>query len=190
MKINELIEIDYLKINRETVRFTPKTRKWCQLPYLNHPKGCPNYNKNSLCPPNAQYKDNILIRYSHFYLIYARFDLKRQRERMFSLHKNWSKRQANCVLYWQNSVKKHLIDYIKKIISNNQNSDMFLLSCGSGFNLKTLNQDRIYSMEAAGIDVFKTLKNNGVNFELKPINKVVLSTLLCFKDELSFELKI
>jgi len=190
MKINNLIEIKYLKINRETVKFTQKTRIWCQLPYPNHPKGCPNYNKNPICPPNAQYMESILNEYFHFYLIYAKFDLKRQRERMFSLHKNWSNKQANCLLYWQNSVKKQLADFIKIIISMNKNSNIFLLSCGSGFNFTTLNQDIIYSMEAAGIDVFKTLKNNGIHFELKPKNKVILTTLLCSKDEPSFELKV
>jgi len=190
MKIDELIEIDYLKTNKETIIFTRKTRKWCQLPYPNHPNGCPNYNKNPLCPPYALYLDKILNKYSNFYLIYAKFDLKRQMDRMLLLHENWSTKQAKCLLYWQNSVKKRLIEVIETIAMNNSKSKMFIFSCGSGFNLRTINQDKIYSMEAAGIDVFNTLKNNGIKFELKPTCKVVLTTLLCSNDELSFELKV
>ena len=39
-------------------------------------------------------------------------------------------------------------------------------------------------MESTGIYVFKTLKNNNIDFELKPINKVLLVCLLCLKEEI------
>ena len=39
-------------------------------------------------------------------------------------------------------------------------------------------------MEAVGINVFKTLKNAGIDYELKPKNKVLLTTLLCSQDVL------
>ena len=184
MEIKKLIQIRKIKIDSKSIKFTKKTRLWCQLPYPNHPKGCPNYYKNPNCPPSAKFMKKILSDYLHFYLIYAKFDLKIQKERMLLLHPNWSNRQANCLLYWQNSVKKELKNYIKKIYIMNKNFDLFLLSCGSGFNSNDYNQGKVYSMEAAGIDVFKTLKNNNISFEIKPKNKVLLITLLCSNEKL------
>ncbi len=184
MEIKKLIQIHQKKIDSESIKFTKKTRLWCQLPYLNHPKGCPNYNKNPLCPPKAKFMKNILIRYNHFYLIYAEFNLEIQRERMLLIHPNWSERQAACLLYWQNSVKKVLRMYIKEIYDENKNFKIFLLSCGSGFDSHYFNQGEIYSMEAVGIDVYKTLRNNNIDFEIKPKNKVILITLLCSNDEI------
>ncbi len=187
MLINHFIQINSKKIKKESIEFTKKTRLWCKLPYPNHPNGCSNYNKNPLCPPNTKYMKKILIDYQYYYLIYAKFDLKRQRERMLSLHPHWSNKQANCLLYWQNSVKKELKESIKKIIFDNKNIEIFLFSCGSGFIINNFYQKKIYSMEAAGINVYNTLKNNNIDFELKPKNKVILATLLCSKKELSLE---
>ncbi|MFX0134269.1 MAG: DUF2284 domain-containing protein [Candidatus Hodarchaeota archaeon] len=186
MNIDSLIEINALKINKESIKFSKKTRIWCQLPYPNHPAGCPNYNKNPLCPPNSEYINNILNIYSNFYLIYAKFDLKSQRERMLSKYSDWTYRKANCLLYWQGSVKKALKEYIQEIYKKNNVDKIFLLSCGSGFNINNLNQKTIYSMEAAGIDVFATLRNNNISFELKPMNKVLMVTLLCSQYKLLF----
>ncbi len=39
-------------------------------------------------------------------------------------------------------------------------------------------QEKMYSMEAVGINVIKTLINDNIDFELKPKNKVVLVCLL------------
>ena len=66
--------INSKKIEKESIVFTEKTKLWCQLPYPNHPTGCPNYNKNPLCPPNSDYKKSILKDYNHFYLFYAIFN--------------------------------------------------------------------------------------------------------------------
>lgn len=177
--LKDLIKIHSLRINKETIHITKKTRLWCQLPYPNHPQGCPNYKKNPLCPPKVKFMKEIIEVFQYFYLIYAIFNLKNQRERMLSIHPEWSNKQANCLLYWQGSVKKELKDYIKRIILLNDNVKIFILSCGSGFKLKNCNQEKIYSMEAVGINVFHTLKNNNIGFEIKPKNKVILTNLLC-----------
>ncbi len=187
MEIKNFVKIKYLRISKTTIIFTKKTRIWCRLPYPNHPKGCPNFNKNPLCPPKAEFLENVLNDFDTFYLVYAIFDLRKQRNRMLSLHPNWSERQANCLLYWQGSVKKRLKEYIKKIILKNKGKKIYILSSGSGFRDITFNQSKIYSMEAAGIDVFNTLKNNHIEFDLKPKNKVLLVTLIYCNFELSFE---
>ena len=96
--------------------------------------------------------------------------------------------RLKCVIYWQSSVKRLLKDEIKHMYNNNFIYDnYYLLGCGSGFNDKLLNkfQYKIYSMESIGIDVFRTLKNNNIDFELKPKNKVVLVCLLCSRMNLN-----
>ena len=187
MERKNFVKINYLKINKESIKFSKKTRIWCRLPYPNHPKGCPNFNKNPLCPPKAEYLENIINNYNFFYLVYASFDLRRHRNRMLLLHPKWSDRQANCLLYWQGSVKKSLKEYIKKIFLKNKEKKIYIFASGSGFKDKFFKQSKIYSMEAAGIDVFNILKNNHIDFELKPKNRILLVTLLCCNFELLFE---
>ncbi|KKN18395.1 hypothetical protein LCGC14_0956210 [marine sediment metagenome] len=187
MGIDQLVEIGVKETSRDAITFTTKTQLWCQLPYPNHPKGCPNYNNKETCPPKARYKPEILDHYSNFFLIYANFNIKKQKERMLEIHPNWSQKQASCLLYWQNSVKKKLRDFINEIYRRNKKKRIYILSCGSGFNSMDFNQDLVYSMEAIGIDVLNTLRNNSIDFEVKPIEKAILTTLLCSIEPLLIE---
>jgi len=188
MNIHNLVKIKIIKIKRETIVFTKKTRGWCLLPYPNHPKGCPNYNNNPLCPPKANYMSEKIGKYKFYYLIYANFNFRKYREQMTLNHPTWSDRQIGCVLYWQNSVKKRIKDFLKKIYIKNSLTNLYLFGCGSGFNDDFFKQEKILSMEAAGINVFSTLKNNDIEFEAKPKNKILLVTLLCSVNPLNFDL--
>ena len=187
-KIKNLIDIEIKlkEIDRSSIYFTPKTQKWCILPYYGHKKGCPNYNKNPLCPPNAPFLEKLIEIYNHFYLIYARFSLLKYKKIMLNKHPNWSERQATCILYWQNSVKKYLKEYIKQIYKNNHKNSFYLFSSGSGYKTKEFTQEKIYSMEAIGINVFKTLNESKIDFEIKPKNYVLLVNLLCSKNKIIF----
>ncbi|KKN57630.1 hypothetical protein LCGC14_0560020 [marine sediment metagenome] len=187
MEIELLVNIRELEINKNSIHITKKTGLWCKLPYKNHKKGCYHYGNNLLCPPNSPYFKDIINNYNYFYLIYAIFDFKKYKK-MRSLENPEffnSKERLKCVIYWQNSVKRVLKNFVKYTYIDNYNiaSNFYLLGCGSGFNDKLLNkfQNTIYSMESVGIDVFRTLRNNNIDFELKPINKVVLVCLLCSK---------
>ncbi|MBD3216132.1 MAG: hypothetical protein GF311_26195 [Candidatus Lokiarchaeota archaeon] len=184
MKIRELLKIHIKKVSENTIIFSKKTRLWCRLPYPDHPKGCPNYNKNRLCPPKIKYMNDLTQKYNFYYLVYAIFDLKNQKERMLKRNPKWSKRQAKCLLYWQRSVKKYLKDYLLEIYEKNRDKDKYLLSCGSGFKSEIFDQEIIPSMEAAGIDVYRTMKNNHIDFEIKPNKKVILVNLICTKEKL------
>lgn len=175
MDINNLTIIKIQKIKQETIKFTKKTRLWCQLPYKNHKK-CPNYNKNLLCPPNSPYLSNIVNDYNYFYLIYADFNFKQYKQGMGELHPNWTESQCGNLLYWQSQIKKLLKNKISQII----NIKKYILGCGSGFGKK------IYSMESVGIDVMSTLKNNNIVFELKPKSKVILVCLVCLNEFIKF----
>lgn len=76
--------------------------------------------------------------------------------------------QVGCSLYWQQQVKAMLWDKIRMIAGRND----LILSCGSGY------KDKYYSLESVGIDVFQTYRNNGIDFEEQPINKVVMCSLV------------
>ncbi len=185
MNISGLLTINCVEILPETIHFTKKTRLWCRLPYPDHPNGCPNYNNNPVCPPNAPFLSNITDNYNYFYLITGRFNLLSYKESMLQRHPKWSERQATCVLYWQGSAKRHIKDFVKEIYSEHPENSFFLLSSGSGYKRLDIQQEKIYSMEAAGIDVFKTLRKNSIKFELKPKRFVLLVNLLCSDKELN-----
>jgi len=172
MDIRDLVEIFEKDISRDTITVTKKCALWCQLPYRNHKKGCPNFGKEE-CPPYTELFDKRP--YDKFRLMYAVFDFKTYKERMKKRHPEWSESQCGNLLYWQGSIKKMLKDRIKKLNSRG----LYILGCGSGFSLPF--QKYVPSMEAVGVYVLDVLKKNGINFEVKPKNKVVLVCLLCFK---------
>lgn len=184
LKIRNLIIIRLKEVKYNTICFTPKTQKWCSLPYPGHPNGCPNYNKSEFCPPNVPFLKCILNNFNYFYLIYAKFDLKKYKNLMLDKHPYWTEKQATCVLYWQNSIKKILKDFIKKIFIENPKNNFYLFSSGSGYKCHIFKQNNIYSMEATGINVIKTLKDNDINFEIKPKNFVLLVNLLCAREKI------
>ena len=123
-----------------------------------------------MCPPNAK-KINLEL-YKQYYLVYAQFDFKKYKELRKKEKPDWSEKQIESVLYWQNSVKKRLKDYARKKGFLCDNIDFF--GCGSGFNNSS-------SMEAVGIHVFKTMELNGVQLEKNPKDTVYLVCLICFK---------
>ena len=183
MKIKEITSINIERVNRTSIKFTNKTHKWCTLPYPGHKKGCPNFNKNPLCPPNTKIMENTLKNYSSFYLILANFDIFKYSNYLLQKHPLWSERKARCLLYWQKSVKKLIKEYIRNIIFMNPNNKFYLFCSGAGESIPLLEQDEIYSMEAAGIDVIHSLINNNIEIEVKPKKKVLLVNLLCSDKE-------
>ncbi|MCX6746934.1 MAG: hypothetical protein NTU63_02245 [Candidatus Pacearchaeota archaeon] len=81
-------------------------KKFCCLPYPNHPKGCPNYRKKEGCPPNIPRLEEALDLNKEIYLIYTEFNIGEHAERMKRLHSDWSDKQIYCCLYWQPKARK------------------------------------------------------------------------------------
>jgi len=100
------------KVKRLKLHDDAESGVWCQLPYLGHPGGCPNFNHSDRCPPKAP----ILLDYFHpgrpFYLVHSEFDLKAHAARMKEKHPGWTERQCRCVLYWQSQSRKQLADRV------------------------------------------------------------------------------
>ena len=189
MDIPELVTLGAREIRGQDLAFTPKTRLWCRLPYPGHPGGCPNAGREGdpgapACPPRAPFMDHLPEDYRHFYLVWGRLDFAEYRRRMRALDWVKSDRQARCVLYWQGSLKSRLLGAVERICRRGR-GEKYVLGCGSGFSSEYLlrNQGPVFSMEAAGLDVFKTLESagfaRGEDFEVKPDRWVMLVCLVC-----------
>ena len=84
------------------------TGAWCQLPYRNHPKGCPNYGKRNTCPPDAPHISEVLDLEKPIYIAFSDFDLFSHMKRMSQKHPKWSVYQCRNVLYWQGTSKAEM----------------------------------------------------------------------------------
>jgi DNA modification methylase/predicted metal-binding protein len=211
VKGQDLVKSKPIKIEKDKIEFEPLTMlksktiqkssivfseechrgDWCLRPYDRHPKGCPNYNKE-LCPPHSPYFKKEVDNYKYFCLIYIVFDFKEYKNLRREKHKDWSERQLGNRRHWQNSVKKLLKDEILRIYGlNRQNIRKYLLSCGSGFNNNSFKkyQDKVYSMEAVGINVLSTLGLNKIKYKRNPKNFVNLVCLLCSNERITFKRK-
>ena len=128
-------------------------RSFCAREYPGHKKGCPNYGKYSLCPPNAPMFDQIFDMTKDIYLIYYQYDIKSHLQKMKAKHPHWTDRQLRNVLYWQGTAKKYHRGEIKK----------FLEIYGHlGYEVAT--------PEALGVDVTATLAKVGIILEWPPMN--------------------
>ena len=144
-----------IQLSPEQLVIEPKAQGyWCQLPYPDHPKGCPNFGKKKGCPPQAEiFSENYQPPY---YLISETFDIKSHINKMKTLHPQWSERQCRNLLYWQKSVNKKLKENSKQYLSSLNDDSMRLIEIP----------------EATGINIFQTCANAGINLEKLPKHQV------------------
>lgn len=124
-------------------------RGMCTQKYHGHPKGCPNYGKKDVCPPNVPMFDQVFDISKTVYLIYTIFDIGGHAKRMKEKHPNWTEIQQYNLLYWQGTARKELkknIEDFKKIYRE------------KGYYV-------VLTPEAMGVNVNDTLKNTGINLE-------------------------
>jgi predicted metal-binding protein len=183
--ISKFVKILKKNISKDHIKFSKNVRNCCKIPYKNNENGCPNYNKNPLCPPVSQYMPNVLDNYDKFVLVYAKFDLKNYIIERRKINPKLSYKQARNSRHWQKSIKKLLNNTISNIKAD------FVFGCGSGFSCKTYNSNNecimCQSMESAGINVMLLFKKERIDFEIKPRNKVVLACLLMYEIENSIK---
>lgn len=128
-------------------------RNLCFRSYPNHPKGCPNYGKRPLCPPQCPRIEDVLDLSKFVYVVWVTFDFAAHREKMRSKHPNWSQRQIDCCLYWQGGVRKRLREEIVKCLALFVNKTKYVAyDCP----------------EALGVNVTATMKNLNINLEWPP----------------------
>lgn len=126
---------------------------WCRLPYPDHPKGCPNYDKKAGCPSTAPRIEDYFDLDKDHYFVVVQFDLGSHIERMLTKHPRWSDRQARCVLYWQAGVNKKL----------REESEIYADQRFMIYNT---------CPEAMGVNVIKTCKNIGLPIKPRPTDTV------------------
>jgi hypothetical protein len=122
----------------------------CCKPYPGHPRGCPNFNKKSGCPPSVKLWNEVFDTSQLTFAIINRFDFGAHVAKMKALHPKWSDRQAGCCLYWQAGARKELANGILKFYRNRT-------------ELHGLNYKAITCPEATGIDVGATVKQLGID---------------------------
>jgi len=138
-------------------------RLLCLRPYPGHKKGCPNFGKRDICPPNCPLIDEVFDLSKPVVAVWTSFNLESHRERMKSKHPNWSRRQLDCCLYWQGGVNKNLRRNVE------YNLERYIFFNGEKNLIAT------YIPEAMGVNVTETMKNVGVILEWPPekiVNKV------------------
>jgi len=157
-QISDFIE-ECKTIPLQTLFFINNPTALCKLPYPGHKKGCPNVGKNKNCPPLCPKLNEKYDLSKPYFFSYVKFNFKKQKEKMKSLHPNWTDKQCKCLLYWQGTVRKKL----------NTNSAIFAYN----INIETKNNYNYELIpEAMGVDVFKTMKYHGIKLERNPENYV------------------
>ena len=125
-------------------------RGLCKREYPNHKRGCPNWDKKQGCPPKAPMIDKILNVNEPVYAIYNKYPFGEHVRRMKDKHPDWTKRQAECCLYWQGTARKNLREKTSAFIWKHPHYS--LISCSEG----------------AGVNLTETMKNAGIELEWPP----------------------
>lgn len=138
-------------LTKVVVKINHRMRALCLHPYPGHPKGCPNFGKRETCPPAVPLFEKVYDLNKPIYAIVNDFDMHSHTKKMKEQHPKWSYRQCSCVLYWQPSAKKKLLEKINKT------------QIPAGYEIVKL-------PEGMGVDVTGTLASAGITLEWPPVN--------------------
>ena len=158
-----------MQIHTKNIVIDYSVRDLCTRPYPNHPKGCPNFGKRTICPPKCPYIEDWFDISQGFWIVWIEFDFAAYRLKMQKKHPNWSQRQVNCCLYWQGTANKMLRESV-------QDLEYYLKGRG---NWKTT-----YCPEAMGVNITATVKQLGVTLEWPPQNVVHKIAFIGIKKDL------
>ena len=165
-----------------------EVNKYCQTPYKNHPNGCQNYQHNWSCPPYAptvQETRASLETYSFFWLLIMEIPIPQNKIKIL---KNWKKKREYA------RITKILNNFLSYLQPNHRDWKFYFCSECTLCSEKNYSgctcpsepcrfPDKIrISPEAAGIDVFTTLKKLEIPIEKEPITKLG-RIAMCATDE-------
>ena len=174
------------------------THAYC-LNLLMNGKPCPAYKQNWACPPYSptylQTKERLL-HYTSFLIILYEYNLVYRQKYLHAKHPDWDQKKIeqnalnshlyNSTIYW--GLRKILKPYIKAsgmlgtYVLGNSNCRL-CAKCARKTNEPCRHPtQRIYSMEAAGINVDQSLRNIGYVLEWPPTTKVVQVGLIVFRE--------
>lgn len=102
------VENQNISIHKIHTLVLADTSRWCRLPYRNHEKGCPMFNKRKCCPPQARPINDLIDTSLDMWFIVYTFDIRKYIHNMKFSHPKWSYFQLRNPLYWQGHVKSEL----------------------------------------------------------------------------------
>lgn len=199
MTENKKFVVHKFPITFNQIIFDSNTHKYCQKP-LKNKKPCPAYDNNYACPPyspSAETTKTKLSQFKRFEIIIYELNLIYRIQQMKESHPDWDGKKAeqnalnshlyNGVIYW--GLRKELVYYTRIDPSVYVLANSSCRLCGKGCAAKTREpcrhpDKRLYSMEAAGINVHETLKpieNGKYELEWPPKTKACQVALVCFK---------
>lgn len=158
-----LAETNINIIKLEKLFFIDDPGALCRLPYPGHPRGCPNWNKSPNCPPHAPKLQDKYDLDRQSYFVVRPFNIGVHKERMKSLHPEWSDAQCACCLYWQKGIKKELQTFVKLFVKKLICDDL-----SEGFPLEYDNYSYELIPEAMGLNIFETAPYHGIPIERNP----------------------
>ena len=119
-----------------------KIQRWCRLPYVAHSNGCPNADDCKFF--DHELKDVLAVN-RPLSIAWVEFNIDDYEERMRVKHPTWTQRQCRNLLYWQTSLRKHLVE-----------------RCREKYNGSKI----ILGAEGGGVNFHRTMRALGVKLDL------------------------
>jgi len=138
-----MIEVKRYEVPRESIIFDPDVFTFCKLPYKKHPNGCPNQGKCKI-PLKAEEK----VKQSKKTILFV---AKISMDEHLTENTRW--------------YQPHLKTLINNEIGKEYHDGDYILAAGSGTKFR---KTKLFSMEKAGIHVFKTLEGLNISIERNP----------------------
>ena len=145
-----------MQIKTKNISIDYSVRNLCRTPYPNHPKGCPNYGRKTLCPPKAALFEDVFVYPGEFWIVWIEFDFAAHCQKMRQKHPHWSQRQIECCLYWQNTANHMLKNEVEVLLGR----------------MDDLQWQVTYCPEAMGVNVIETMRQLDIELEWPPVNIV------------------
>lgn len=120
--------------------------RWCTRPYVNHPKGCPNFGIREDCPPKLPYFLDVYE--PNVRVASLRFNFEKYLEWNKGKHPNWTERALRNPRHFQRHLDANLEREIEKF-----NTDGFI---------------PVYTAEAMSVNIHLTCLRAGIRLEWPP----------------------
>ncbi|MFX1375298.1 MAG: DUF2284 domain-containing protein [Promethearchaeota archaeon] len=184
----------FLEIRFKDIIFDPEVQTYCINPSFK----CPSYGHSWACPPEAPYLEEIISKFTKFYLIYYKINLleyiKNEQRKHPELDEDYIKNKLYKSYLLRDELEKEILKFLQQYKENCKEKlilwDGFCRICfnendkgctyDSGDPCRYPHKKR-YSMEAIGIHVTKTVRNLNLDIEWPPTNYNFRFGLVCFK---------
>lgn len=163
----------------------------CQMPYKNHPQGCPNYGKNWSCPPYSPLVEETkknLSTYLYYWVIRIKIKANSHPLKIWARYRNSRNFQE---------ITTYLNDFLEKLRDEHPLDQVYFcsecsicmekgLTCSCPAAPCRYPKKMRISPESAGIDLFRTMNNLELKIEQTPIKYLQRIGLYASDEYLNF----